>query len=83
MPYLDNSFAMPRSHPINSSLSQPRSDVSTIRNNASSLPQDSLTKHPIYDFLPNTFKQALFDLENENKNLKNNPSSVFDKQRES
>lgn len=38
----------------------------------------SLTNHPIYDFLPNTFKSALFELENENKNLKNNPTIVFD-----
>lgn len=52
--------------------------------NASSLGNTSvLSNHPIFSYLPNTFKQELLNLEHENENLKLNPSIPLDQLRAS
>lgn len=38
----------------------------------------NLSTHPIYEYLPPSFKRELLDLENDNQNLKQNPMLPMD-----
>ena len=63
---MNNFYPYPRASP----------NASYLNNNKSAL--GGLSTHPIYEFLPPSFKEDLFNIENENQNLKNNTTLPLD-----
>lgn len=39
-------------------------------------PEETITNHPIYEYLPEAFKKQVIDLEQRNKTMRNDLSSI-------